>query len=280
MQRATASTHVFPAHLHDVWVLAVHLGGTGRLWHRRVCHTVGPETIVVLEPWEMHAAAPQDPAGWSYAALYPSDAIMRAAAAATGGRVGDRPRFERPLVHDPRLASRLARLLARLLASPASTLHSTHVLDVLGDLIDGHAAPLDTMPPSTPEHRAVRAARAYIETYYAQPIRLASLARQVNLSVFHLIRLFRRATGIPPCAYLEQVRVLRAQQLLLGGTALSEVAYATGFSDQSHFTRRFKRIFGVTPGQYVRDSRAGRPIELVEARTRGERRHALARRGA
>ena len=62
----------------------------------------------------------------------------------------------------------------------------------------------------------------------------------------------RRAYGLPPYMYLEQLRIERARVLLRAGTPTSHVAYETGFSDQSHLTRRFKRVVGVPPGQYAR----------------------------
>ena len=272
--RATRSTHFFPPHLHDAWAITIVEGGAGRLWHRRASRIVALNEIFVVAPYEVHAEASADAAGWSYAALHPGDDVMRAAAVSRGCRFGERLRFAPSVFVDPRLAARLARLIAQLAASPASLALSAHVMELLGDLIERHAMPMAGVPAPAREHRAVMAARTYIETNYAQPIRLATLARQVNLSVFHLIRLFRRATGLPPCGYLEQVRVLRAQTMLLAGASLSEVAYATGFSDQSHFTRRFKRVFGVTPGQYARDSRRG------EVDLRPDRRSMLSRRGA
>jgi AraC-like DNA-binding protein len=65
-----------------------------------------------------------------------------------------------------------------------------------------------------------------------------------------LIRLFGDATGIPPHAYLRQVRVKRAKALLARGDSIANVAQATGFNDQSHLNRWFKRLLGITPGQY------------------------------
>ena len=56
---------------------------------------------------------------------------------------------------------------------------------------------------------------------------------------------------MPPHAYLTQVRANRARELLVRGEPLSAVAYTCGFSDQSHLTRIFKKIFGITPGAYV-----------------------------
>jgi AraC-like DNA-binding protein len=50
--------------------------------------------------------------------------------------------------------------------------------------------------------------------------------------------------------YLTQVRVARAKRLLSQGYAIAQVAQKTGFADQSHLTRQFKRFVGVTPGKY------------------------------
>ena len=66
----------------------------------------------------------------------------------------------------------------------------------------------------------------------------------------HLIRAFRRETGLTPHAYLVDVRVRRARDRLRRGEAPSAVAAATGFSDQAHLTRAFKARFGVTPGVF------------------------------
>jgi AraC family transcriptional regulator len=103
---------------------------------------------------------------------------------------------------------------------------------------------------SVPE--PVRRAVDYIHEHHAEDIDLRSIAEAVNLSPYHLARLFKQAIGTPPHRYLIQVRVQSAQALLALDTekrSLAEVAAAAGFSDQSHLTRHFKRLLGVTPGQ-------------------------------
>jgi AraC-like DNA-binding protein len=82
-------------------------------------------------------------------------------------------------------------------------------------------------------------------------VTLSELAHLVGLSPFYLLRVFEQEVSIPPHAYLESVRIRRAQRLLACGIPLAQVAYDLGFSTQSHFTHRFKRLLGVTPGQYV-----------------------------
>jgi AraC family transcriptional regulator len=82
---------------------------------------------------------------------------------------------------------------------------------------------------------------------------LNDIAQAVNLSPFHLARLFKNSVGVSPHQYLIQVRVNSARSLLSAGSgerSLAEVASAVGFADQSHLTRHFKRVVGVTPSQF------------------------------
>jgi AraC-like DNA-binding protein len=74
-----------------------------------------------------------------------------------------------------------------------------------------------------------------------------------GLSVFHFAREFKHSAGVTPHYYLVRRRVERAQELLAGSDlSLSEIAFTTGFSDQSHFTRHFRHMIGMTPGQFRR----------------------------
>jgi AraC family transcriptional regulator len=98
----------------------------------------------------------------------------------------------------------------------------------------------------------LRAVVAYIEEHLDVGPTLEQLAAVARLSAYHFARQFKTATGLPPHQYVLARRVERAQQLLQGGSDLSlaEIAACAGFSDQSQFSRHFKRIVGVTPGQF------------------------------
>lgn len=82
-------------------------------------------------------------------------------------------------------------------------------------------------------------------------LRLDDLADAAGLSPSHFSRVFKRETGTSPWRYVIEARVDRAKTLLQDPTrSLADVAFATGFYDQPHFTRTFKRIEGVTPGTF------------------------------
>ena len=99
------------------------------------------------------------------------------------------------------------------------------------------------------KHRAVA---EYIEEHLDAGLTVEHMAAVAHLSVYHFARQFKRATGLPPHQYVILRRVERTKQLLQAGTDLSlaEVAARVGFSDQSQFTHHFKRLVGVTPGQF------------------------------
>jgi AraC-like DNA-binding protein len=97
--------------------------------------------------------------------------------------------------------------------------------------------------------------RHYIDEHFAENITLNRLAQHVSLSPYYLLRAFRAEVGMPPYAYLESVRIRHTQQLIKTGKPLAEVAAEVGFSSQSHMTRQFKKIIGVTPGQYAQHIR-------------------------
>lgn len=79
------------------------------------------------------------------------------------------------------------------------------------------------------------------------------LAREAGLSVAHFSRAFRETMGRAPHQYLLSMRLEKARRLLEAPDAnLSDVAHRTGFADQAHFTRLFKRSYGITPGALVR----------------------------
>src|SRR5262245_50672205 len=98
----------------------------------------------------------------------------------------------------------------------------------------------------------LRAVLEYIEEHLDAAPTLAKIAAVAGLNPYHFARQFKAATGLPPHQYVITRRVERAKQLLRAGTDLSlaEVATRAGFYDQSQFSHHFKRLVGVTPGQF------------------------------
>jgi AraC-like DNA-binding protein len=126
-----------------------------------------------------------------------------------------------------------------------SALHSRPRIGMLGNiqLTENLASRRGGLPP-----RLTRHIGEYIESHLGENISLVRMAEMAGLSVFHFARAFRQSFGAPPHSYLLRRRIERADHLLKKTElALSEIALSTGFSDQSHFARHFRRVTGMTP---------------------------------
>jgi len=111
-------------------------------------------------------------------------------------------------------------------------------------------APLRTAASSRSVAAMERVLR-HIDEHLGQPLALAELAELAGLSLWRFATVFRQQVGISPHRYICRLRVERAQALILDGVPAATAASEAGFYDQSHLSRHFKSICGMTPGQYL-----------------------------
>jgi AraC-like DNA-binding protein len=161
--------------------------------------------------------------------------------------------FPRPVLESPPLVARFRSLHQCFLDGDSTLDHEEGLVNLLHDLFARHALHRARAPHHRRPSAAVRIARDYIEAHAtSEVIRLSTLTALTGVGPFRLIRLFNRTMGLSPYAYVKQLRVRRAQVLLQAGFPVVQAAYAGGFSDQSHLTRMFKSVLGMTPGMYAR----------------------------
>ena len=125
---------------------------------------------------------------------------------------------------------------------------ASHLLNHYSVSLPSRQISVGGMAPSV-----LRRCKDLMEANIEEDIRLDDLAREAGLSSSHFIRSFRESTGQTPYQFLLQQRVKRAQILMRDPLAsLTEVALASGFADQHHLARVFRRVTGVTPSGYRR----------------------------
>lgn len=114
-------------------------------------------------------------------------------------------------------------------------------------------AALDGLGEARFDHtRPVRRALRMIRERVTETITLDELARHAGLDKYHLCRAFRREVGMPPHAYLTRLRIMHAKELLASGARPKDIAPQVGLYDQSQLNRHFRRIVGMTPGEFAR----------------------------
>jgi AraC-like DNA-binding protein len=223
----------------------------GRIDYRRRSLSPAKGDLFLVEAGEVFLGAPADerPGGFRVIEIAPE--TMLAACRAEGHKAP--VHFAQQIVAEvsPELSASLG-ALQRALLEDAEPLEQQSRLAAVA-----HAA-LSAVLERAPHgrQRAVPLGhcarlREILHSSEGSRLNLSDFARNVGVSQFQLLRTFKRHYGYPPHAYGLHVRVERARQMLRRGFTVAQAAAANDFTDQSHLTRHFRRIWGVTPGVYA-----------------------------
>jgi AraC-like DNA-binding protein len=109
----------------------------------------------------------------------------------------------------------------------------------------------------SPGRQPLSRARDFLFEQFAHAITLDEIAGIAGLSRYHFLKAFTAQFGLTPHAYQIHLRIERSLPLLRQGMSPTQVAESMGFNDQSHYIHHFKRIMGITPGQYKSKTLAG-----------------------
>lgn len=247
----------FGRHWHDSYGLGLVLQGAQRSGSGRGSVDAFAGELITSNPGEVHDGRPLGSDSRRWRMLYFDSEVFAGMASGAASDSGT-AELTRPVIADDCLRLVLARLFARLDAwqagpTPLGALACEQaLLRVLGLLLERYS----TAAPQRAERAAAematvreRLADTGADADAAVPS-LAELAATLGLSKYQLLRRFEAVHGLPPHAWLLQLRAERARRLIASGSALADAAAAAGFADQSHMTRVFARHFGLTPGAW------------------------------
>lgn len=250
--RAAVTQGCYAAHTHDESTIAlIEDGEADFLLDARPCRARAGSIIIIP------AGVPHTGGASGRPVRYRALAITECALAAA---IGPGLRLIAGVIDEPLLADRLARLHEALMLG-----HDPHALcEQLASFLA--ALPRQSAPssvlPHTKEPRRIRIVREHLAANLHTSPSLDQLSDLVGVSPFYLQRTFKAATSMSPREYLMDLRIRRARILLRQGIPPRQVSAQVGFFDQSHFTRAFRRLTGVTPGQFAAgDARPGASAE-------------------
>lgn len=253
--RSVQGLHVqnrFPRHVHTALCLGIVDRGSRIICLGKKSTLIPEKGLFVINPGEPHTCASGDNEGHSYRILCIDQEQLQALSSQIDEKFNLAPHFPCPAINDDLFQQKVRQFFA-LLGSPHAKLEQEeNLFDLLSHLIMRHAGQPPRPPKLRPHPPAVARACEYIRENYDANLALRHLAQAAGLSPFHFHRVFLKTTGISPHDYLVRIRIERAMELLRKGGAIAEVALDTGFVDQSHFTRFFKKIIGTPPGRYLR----------------------------
>lgn len=235
---ARFGAHAYPMHAHDAWTLLLVDDGAVRYDLDRHERGAFGDLVTLLPPKVPHNGTGANGHGFRKRVLYlaPDQLPERLIGASV----------DAPALIDPGL-HRMISTVHRLLRSPGDSPTADDLLAVALERLRVRLAADPVIPPDT---SAARTLRDLLEAHLVPGISLASAASQLHFAPAHLVRSFRREYGMTPHQYVISRRVDLARRLIISGHPLPAVAVQSGFYDQPHLIRHFKRILGTTPKNF------------------------------
>jgi len=257
------TTHSFARHSHDHFGIGVVAAGGQRSASGRGPVEARARDAITVNPGEVHDGSPLDERGRAWRMLYFEPPVVYRLLAEFAEQPSREVELTQPVLNDARLSACFTQLFTAAVDQNDAPHHPgdrdnlacEEALVALFAHVGSHYA---TVPAriESPMHAgalaiAIARAKTRIDDDPASPSALADLAAEAGMSRFQLLRGFAHQVGLPPHAYRMQRRVALARSLIAGGATLVDSAVSAGFSDQSHMTRTFVRLLGVTPAGYA-----------------------------
>ncbi|MEK5096325.1 MULTISPECIES: AraC family ligand binding domain-containing protein [Bacillus] len=240
----------FPNHFHEYYVIGFIEKGQRYLLCQGQEYIINPGDLLLFNPHDTHSCEQIDGKALDYRSInVMPDVMEKAVMEITGAE--SLPYFTQNVLFRHELTSSLKELHVQILQKEKALQKEELFLNLLEELIRTYSDVtfLERAPEPSDE---VKTVCGYLEEHYTENIKLDDLSGLTGWSKYHLLRSFTKQKGISPYSYLETVRINQAKKLLEQGVKPIDAAFQTGFSDQSHLTKFFKRQVGLTPKQYMK----------------------------
>ncbi|MCO5731332.1 AraC family transcriptional regulator [Rhizobium sp. SSA_523] len=247
VERIEARFHgtLFAPHRHDTYALGLTLRGVQTFRYRGRDHFSNAGNVIVLHPDELHDGAAGTEDGLIYRMIYLPPTMI----SGVNGHRQALPFVADPVLSDAGLRQALAEILADLEEEPDALAMDDVVMRLAAGLSRQSGA------PGKPVHHlaqtGVLRARDFLDSHFGQAVDSEMLEAETGLNRYELARQFRRLMGTSPHRYLIMRRLEQAKRAMLLGESLASAAAEAGFADQAHFTRHFRKAFGMTPGRWL-----------------------------
>lgn len=244
------SSGEFSKHFHDTYTIGLTHDGVFKSRHEKKVLFSYKNSSKIINPGEIHGG---DSDSWKYTNFYPSIELI--------SEIYEQvflekkiPIFTEHIINDIQLYNLLLNFFLSIYNNEDKMIIETNMISALSYLIKNYAHSSKEYNLSFNNKKIIKNSIFYIKDSLESNISLDELAINSNLSKYHFLRIFKNSTGITPHQYILIQRIEKSKELILKGMNLCDVAQTTGFSDQSHLIRNFKKIYGYTPNIFKQNS--------------------------
>ena len=238
---ASMTDFTYKKHAHQEYAVGVTLRGIqrynldGRL---QLSHQTG---VMLFNPEQAHDGMAHDETGLDYVMLYLEPQLLLEAA-----EKKNMVRFSTPVVYDKRLEQKILRLSHAILSEKEEALCSELFLSLTDSLVQTNLS-----IHYKKDNALIRKAKDMLQANLKQVLKLDDICKELHLSKFQFIRLFKAQTGISPYQYFLNSKIERAKQLIEQNRDVYSAVTEYGFVDLTHLNKHFKSVYGTTAFEYM-----------------------------
>ena len=239
----------FPNHFHDYYVIGFIENGKRYLSCKNKQYIIETGDLIVFNPGDIHTCEQIDDRTLDYRCINIKKDVMKKITFEITGKEY-LPNFMEFVLFRNELTSSLKELHLMIMEEERNLKKEELFLFIIEQLIREYSNPVSEMTIQEASAE-IKTVCDYLENNYMENITLNQLSNLTGLSKYYLLHSFTKQKGISPYNYLQTIRIGKAKKMLEQGVAPIDVAFKTGFTDQSHFTNFFKKLIGLTPKQYM-----------------------------
>lgn len=238
----------FPNHFHEHYVIGFIESGSRRFICRDKDYAIHAGDMILINPFENHICEQLDEKPLDCCFLnIPVESMEKAVEEITGTLYP--PRFREQVVRQSEMVPSIREIHRMVMEKETSFQKEELFFFLIGQILADYTE-IQKEAELCSFSKETKIICEYLEKNYRESISLNDLSSLTGKSKYHLLRSFTKQKGISPYSYLETIRINHARKFLEEGVSPIDVAYQTGFTDQSHFSNFFKKFIGLTPKQY------------------------------
>lgn len=248
---ATMSDFSYSKHAHEEYSLGVTLQGRQDFFCQNSFHQSASGNVLIFNPEDVHDGHSGGEQALKYKMLYIHPDEFRPLFRSLGYQQSSILRLSQPMADNPILRHQILRLSSTIQQANYSKIEFESGLFQIAQSLVAMSGNLDLGTQNSKRiDQLLLRARDYILASLEHNISIDDIANVANMSKFHFIRQFRQKFGITPHQYVLSCRVNLARRIIESGKSLNQAAFEAGFADDSHLSRHFKRIYGLTPKRF------------------------------